>query len=390
MSLLTHYRQAARDSGRPLAALLKEALQFRLRGLKAGHSLGFSEYLDFGLHLNDLAPAQKQEFIGYRSQMALEEVLIDDYSRLISLDKLTMYALMRGHGLPAPALRASYGAARPTGNNGWRVLTTPEALTAFLREPGTLPLYCKPSFGSYGRGNVLIESLDGDHLLLSPTGRVPLADFVASLDPARTLGWVLQEPLSPHPDVQALTGSDRISGLRIHSFASVRGPQVTHMIFKINAGQRVSDNFEHGASGNLLAGVNVDTGRIERVVSGIGPGQQRNPRLPLTGRQLEGEIVPQWQEAKELVLQAHLAFPGYLLPGWDVALCAGGPRLLEVNAFGDVDLGQHAYRRGFLDARLRALLRERGLEKSVFSAPKPSAVSARNGRRGQRRHHWPW
>jgi hypothetical protein len=390
MSLLTHYRQAARDSGRPLAALLKEALQFRLRGLGTGHALGFSEYLDFSLHLHDLDATQKQEFLGYRSQRVLEETLIDDYSRLLSLDKLTMYALMRGHGLPTPALRASYGAARPAGGTSWRVLTTPAALAAFLREPGTLPLYCKPSFGAYGRGNVLIESLDGDHVNLSPGGRVPLADFVATLDVERTLGWVLQEPLTPHPDVQALTGSNRISGLRIHSFASVRGPQVTHMIFKINAGQKVSDNFEHGASGNLLAGVNVDTGRIERVISGVGPGQQRNPRLPLTGRQLEGETVPLWREARELVLQAHLAFPGYLLPGWDVALCADGPKLLEVNAFGDVDLGQHAYRRGFLDARLRTLLRERGLEESLFSAPKRSAVSASNGRRGARRHHWPW
>jgi hypothetical protein len=390
MSLLTAYRAAAQASGRSLPALLLEALQLRLHRAGAGHGLGLSEYLDFQLYLNDLSPEAKREFCGFRGQDALEQVLIDDTSRLISLDKFTMYAVLSAYGLPIPALRASYGTARPRGFGPLRSLTTPAELEAFLREPGQLPLYVKPSYGAYGRGNVLIQALDGDQLLLGSGERVAVAAFVASLDVNRTLGWVLQQPLTPHPAVEQLTGSPKISGLRVHSFLTPRGPVLTRAMFKINAGLRDSDNFEHGASGNLLAAVDLDTGRLTRVVAGTGANQQRNPVLARTGQTIEGATVPDWPAVVNLVLEAHRAVPGYLMPGWDIALCGDGPRILEVNAFGDVDLTQHAHRRGFLDAALRALLRERGLEELVLSGAGASEVSPRNHRRGRRKHHWPW
>jgi hypothetical protein len=54
---------------------------------------------------------------------------------------------------------------------------------------------------------------------------------------------------------------------------------------------------------------------------------------------LEGFHVPHWNDVKALVCEAHKAFPGYVCPGWDVAICKDGPKILEVNFFGDIEPG---------------------------------------------------
>lgn len=383
MSLLNTYRQAAHVSGRSLPALLIEAARLRL----GPQRLGISEYIDFQLYQNDLDWPAKTAFGGLRAQQVLEDILVDDYSRFLSQDKLSMYALMQGFGLPIPRLRAMYRTLRPS---SVLQLPTPQALAAYLRDAAHLPVYLKRAFGSYGRGNALVTAVDGDQVVLGNGQKEPLDDFCASLDDGRGLGWILQDPLQAHGEIAALTRSSKISGLRVHSFRTPGGVRITKAIFKVNAGLRDSDNFEHGASGNLLGAVDIETGRVTRAIAGVGFDQQVNPSHPLTQAPLLGFSVPNWAEVKQLVTNAHTAFPGFLCPGWDIALCADGPKILEINAFGDIDLSQHAYRRGFLDETLRALLNERGLLPLLSVGPGERERSPVNHRLGRRRHHWPW
>jgi hypothetical protein len=383
MSLWDSYERAAATAKRSVASLLREATRLRLSRLR----LGLSEYIDFRLYEDDLSWAEKRAFGGIRAQAILEELLIDDYSSILSLDKVTMYALLAGFDLPIPRLRATYRSLRPTSVPS---LQTPEELERYLTQSANTSVYCKRAFGSYGRGNLLIKRVDGDHVVLGSGKKEPLSQFCASLDDGRTLGWVLQEPLSPHPDIAALTGSDKISGLRVHTFLSAKSTRVIKAIFKINIGQRDSDNFEHGASGNMLGAVDIATGRVVRAISGVGLEQRVNPKHPVSGADIVGFALPTWTGVTELVREAQKAFPGFICPGWDIALCADGPRILEVNAFGDIDLSQHAYRRGFLDAELLSLLRERGLEALLDAPAKRRTRSPKNNRFGARKHHWRW
>ena len=383
LSLFKDYRQAAIQSGRPLPALLLEAARLRIgRG-----RLGLSEYIDFQLYLNDLNQAEKSAFGGVRAQAVLEEILIDDYSRFLSLDKVSMYALLDSFGFPIPTIRATYRTLRPS---AVPQLRTPQDLASYLSGASRLPVYLKRSFGSFGRGNTLVTEVRSEEVVLGNGAVEPLESFCASLDEGRTLGWILQEPLQAHSDIAALTGSTKISGLRIHTFLLPGEAQVAKAVFKINAGLRDFDNFEHGATGNLLGAVDLCSGRITRAIAGVGRGQLLNPAHPVTGRQLKGFLIPYWKEVVELVTDAHKAFPGFLCPGWDVALCADGPRILEVNAFGDIDLSQHACRRGFMDARLEDLMRARRLLPLLGAAGARKRRSAVNGRLGMRKHHWPW
>lgn len=370
---------AAAESRRSVMSLLREALRLR----RSMGQIGVSEYIDFRLYLEDLTFEQKAAFGGWRAQAVLEEVLVDENSRFLSLDKITMYTLLQGYGLPIPALRAVYRSRRPQGIVN---LASAEVLANYLAVPGNLPVYIKPSHGSYGRGNILAREVREGELILGDGSALNLGEFCRSLGDGKTLGWILQEPLSPHAGIAALCG-DKISGLRIHTFLAPDGPRVLKAIFKINIGGEDSDNFRHGASGNMLAAVDDGTGEITRVVSGVGPNQASNLVHPRTGKALLGFRLPHWEEIKSLVCEAHLAFPGYLCPGWDVAICNNGPKILEVNFFGDMDLSQHAYRRGFLDADFMRLLKACGLE-DCLTRTRRGLSALGQARRGDR--YWPW
>jgi Sugar-transfer associated ATP-grasp len=374
--------QAARDSNRSILSLVIEAMKLRY----SVGGIGLSEYLDFRLYLDDLTFAEKTAFWGWRGQTILEEILIDDYARFLSLDKITMYALLRGYGLPIPEVRAVYRSQRP---QSLLSIASPEALAHYFRDSTHLPVYLKPSFGSYGRGNTLVSRLEQDMVILGDASSVPLDNFCRSLDNGRPLGWILQEPLVPHAQI-ALACGEKISGVRIHTSLTPHGPEIVKAIFKINIGLEDSDNFQHGASGNMLAALDVNSGKVTRVVSGTGLEQKINPSHPKTGQALVGFQLPYWTEIKSVVYEAQLAFPGFLCPGWDIAICNDGPKILEVNSFGDIDLSQHVYRRGFVDEPFKALLSERGLLGLLTTANKPTEKCTRNNRLGRRKSHWWW
>jgi hypothetical protein len=377
MALLAQFHAAAQVTGRSLPAIVMEALLLRLGGAR----LGLTEYIDYQLYQDDLSWEQKRRFGGQRQQSVMEEILVDDYSRFISLDKVTMY------GLAIPRLRATYGTLRPT---GVRQLHSVAELSDFLHTPANPPLYFKRAFGSYGRGNVVVTACEDGQVVTGGGERIALGTFAAQLGDAGPLGWLLQEPLRSHSAIAEWTGSDKVSGVRLHTFLTRHGVVATHAVFKINAGKLDSDNFAHGASGNMLASVDIASGSICRIAAGVGPDQRTNAPHPVSGRNLVGLTLPYWEQTVALATEAQKAFPGFLCPGWDIAICDDGPRILEVNAFGDIDLPQHASRTPFANDALLALMRERKLDGLLTASPRHSKRSPANHRLGVRRHHWPW
>jgi hypothetical protein len=380
--LLRLLSRAASESGRSVTSIILEFMQLR----SSVGRIGFSEYFDFRLYMGDLSLDQKRAFGGWKGQAVLEEILIDEYAKFLSLDKITMYGLLQSFNFPIPQTRAVYRSARPSALVN---LATPADLANFFKRAGSLPVYMKPSFGSYGRGNTLVKQLDGDRLTLGDGSTIGLKEFCESLDDGSSLGWILQEPLTPHSRIAEICGN-KVSGVRVHTFLSPKGVTVTKAIWKINVGAEDSDNFRHGASGNMLAALNIETGEVTRVIGGTGFDQKVNPAHPVSGKPLVGFQVPHWQEIKALVCDAQLAFPGFICPGWDIAICEDGPKVLEINQLGDIDLSQHAYRQGFIDDAFVALMRERQLDGLLQGSSEKSSRSSKTGRLGRRTHHWRW
>jgi hypothetical protein len=196
------------------------------------------------------------------------------------------------------------------------------------------------------------------------------------------------ETLRPHGEIAAVAG-DSISSVRIHVLRLRKGPTMFRPVWKIARRGATVDNFQQGASGNLLASIDVSSGRVERVVSGQGHRQLVNVPHPDTGRCLRGFQLPHWEALREMVREAPELFPCFLCQGWDVAICPNGPVLLEVNWFGGVDLSQHSYGRGFLEGELLDLMHERNLE-PLLRGRYARSRACTNRRLGRRKAHWPY
>jgi putative polysaccharide biosynthesis protein len=366
----------------PLPALLAGWLQTRL----GPGRISLSEYCIFNLYRPSLSAQERKAFVGQRGQAILIDILADDYSMILNLDKLTFDHVARSAGLPVPAMFAVYAPQQRPG--AFHKLTNVEELRDFLRGWRRFPIYCKPSCGGSGTYNFQIEGWADERAIVDGDRAVSVEELAARLTEPTGFGFLLMEALRQHDDMVAVAG-DSISGIRIHVLRLRDGPTIFRPLWKIARQGAVVDNHRGGASGNLVASIDASTGRVGRVVSGIGHRQLVDVPHPDTGQQLTGFQLPHWQALREMVRGAAELFPGFLCQAWDVAICPGGPVVLEVNWFGGLRMPQHAYGRGFLEGEFLDLLRERNLEPLLRGRNARSRALA-NDRFGRRKAHWPY
>ncbi len=77
---------------------------------------------------------------------------------------------------------------------------------------------------------------------------------------------------------------------------------------------------------------------------------------PGTGARVTGRVVPFWRETAQLAVDAHRTLPGRVFIGWDIAITADGPKILEGNSFADPMFPQRVFRQGIGHTRLGELL----------------------------------
>ncbi len=378
----TNLQTARKITGRSYLDLILEIIKLRLSTGK----IGISEYFDYRLFDDDISFEKKLEFCGYRGQAILEDILVDDYSKILSLDKLTFHHIMKSYGFSVPGLKALYTeTGRPF--SGKRI-TNQNKLINYLRNDTIYPIYLKPSFGAYGSTNTQITGIENDSLILGDNSKKNIYDFCKQIKDPSGFGLLIQETLKPHSKIVNLCG-EKISGLRVHPFLGNDGLYIHRVLWKINVGTNDTDNFSSGLTGNMLADVDLNTGRITRVVSGIGLNQKEVQQHPTTGETLVGFELPWFNEAIQLVKDAAILFPGFICQGWDIAICEDGPVAIEVNWFGDVELPQYSGRHGFLDQKFLSLMKSRNLDKYLKGRARPCHMNP-TGRLGWRGSHWPY
>lgn len=214
------------------------------------------------------------------------------------LDNKALFAdAMAARGLPTPPLLASYIGGR------WRVLS----------EAGLCGhVVVKPVLGSKGRGLSIVE---GERLLRE----APPQDSIAT-------PVVVQAPYA------AAINAGSLNTIRALMVRAPTGEAVlcaaTHRF-----GTRASGAVDNFSAGGLVARIDRDTGTL-------GPGMTIGPRNrvlvmpahPETGERIEGVVVPRWDEVRELLSDLGAAFPELHYVGWDIAVGADGPTVIEGNA----------------------------------------------------------
>ncbi|MFV0296875.1 MAG: sugar-transfer associated ATP-grasp domain-containing protein, partial [Hyphomicrobiaceae bacterium] len=269
-------------------------------------------------------------------------------------DKLAATTLLGGFGFPTIPTRALYSEtfelpAVPT-------FKSADELAAFLRDESQYPLFGKPSNGLQSIGSASLANYDKttDSIVMLHGKRLAVDEFAAEVATSFADGYILQGRLDPHPDIAGLCGT-RLATCRIVTLRDEDGIGVTRSLWKIPGGQNVADNFWR--SGNMIGQLDPDTGTVLRVQSGAGLAATEPEAHPDTGETMIGFKIPHFEEAKALAIRAHKVFKEINLIGWDMAITANGPVIVEPNITPDFFLPQAADRTGILDDKMKALLK---------------------------------
>lgn len=360
-SLFENILAAQTESGKSTLLQLSEMLKLRLRR----PPVGISEYFEYGVWHASITPALRDEFIGWRQSSELDRKLNDDDSRILANDKLLNYLVLHVNGLPIPPPMATYSAyGRRIGRE--QVLLTQDDVRSFLNGK-VYPFYVKPISAGYGRGVLGVTQREGDRFRLIDGRLIGIDEFMAPFSFSPYKGMLFQKPLTAHPDIADVTGTQAISCVRFICFVTSSGPVVHTAFWKITTGQNMLDNFSHGDYGNCLGAIDLESGTIKRVIARMGPGGQVE-RHPTTQKPLIGLTLPDWVRAVDLVRSASRHFPGLRLQNWDVALCPEGPVLLELNTESELAVPQAISGRGLMDARLRSILADIARDKAAYQA----------------------
>lgn len=351
MKLLNSARRIRNATGKSISRQLIEALSLRL----SHNWVGLSEYFEYGIWDPQLTDLQRREFIGWRRSSELDRLLNDDYSRILANDKLINYSILTTQKFPIPRPIATYSTDRRTIADEL-TLHSKEDVSAFLAT-ATFPLFVKPISAGYGRGVMGVSGLVDGRVSLLNGKSIGFDEFFAPFLFLPFKGMLLQECIEAHPAIKELTGSSAICCVRMICFVISSGPVIHTAFLKIVTGSNMLDNFSHGDYGNCLGSVDLATGTITHVIARVGPGGSIE-RHPTTNKLMIGFTLPDWIRAQELVKRATSHFPGLRIQNWDVAFTPTGPVLVELNTESELAVPQAINHRGFMDNRLKEILRD--------------------------------
>jgi hypothetical protein len=99
-------------------------------------------------------------------------------------------------------------------------------------------------------------------------------------------------------------------------------------------GTVATEPVDNVSRGGLTSSVDLQTGRLGPAVGLPREGRRiQVDRHPDTGRQITGQLVPQWAKVRELGLRLMAAFPELDHVGWDLAVSDRGPLVVEGNGY---------------------------------------------------------
>jgi hypothetical protein len=333
------------ESGKSLGSLIRD-----VAGLSWGAGrLQPSEYFLYGLYDDQRFPGDiKKTFLG-TDRLAQLLYSLDMPWPEIAKDKPTLTALLRGHDLPIPETQAMRHADRDF--PGAVALRCKDDVERFLRSEAKYPLFTKPTDSVCSLGVASLERYvrKSDCVVTRDKQRVPVSEFAEQVEKYADGGYLFQTRLAPHPDIAKVVGN-QISTVRMFVLVDDQGPLLLRASWKIASGATVADNFWR--IGNMLGGIDVDTGKVIRVLRRTEKGTEIAEKHPKTGVRFNDLVFPEWKSMCEVVMRGAAAVPSCHFQGWDVALTDQGPVLVELEGDGgDPIMEQLCFDSGLLQGR---------------------------------------
>ena len=345
-----------------------------MRRVLGRQKLSPDEYFMLGLHRGEMTDAERDAFLGGRAVTALNAALAGGKRRNLSdliNDKVKTTMVLERAGLPTSEMRAIYV---PQGAPGpWPILSSAAAIAAYLLTPGHLPVFGKPLAGSRSLGTISIIAAQGDQVELGDGRRVNALALATEIVAAFYNGYIFQELLRPHPEVERLTGP-AIGALRVLTLWQGGAAVPLYTFLRLPGKGAMADDVGSGLA-NAAAFVDLDTGIITRAQHANDLGGTTVDVAPVTEMPLIGVALPDFARAIQLATQAHAMFAQHGVIGTDTVLTDRGPIILELNANPLQSNFQRCSGTGLLNPKYRPLylaaLAEKGITKPQRGLPLP-------------------
>ncbi|MEO8479697.1 MAG: sugar-transfer associated ATP-grasp domain-containing protein [Gemmatimonadota bacterium] len=286
--------------------------------------------------------SERLKFLSWHDRRRLEEFFNARTDVDLVRSKLRSDEFCRTHDLPTPARLAIWNSSTTSANDPGRVISTPVELHELI-EQHPEGLVCKRDYGGGGEQVVIFVAADATGLSMADGTRWSVAQLVERMSgPHR---WLLQARVMPHPELLALSGSaDGATTVRIVTCLRSNGDvTVLPATLKLPDHGSGLDNF---GAGNPAVAVS-EGGVLGAACHGIdGPVIDRHPT---TGLVFSGVVLPDWDAAVALAKQGQQLLPTLRSIGWDIALSAGGPLIVEPNDWWSSDVVQQPGLRGLVD-----------------------------------------
>jgi hypothetical protein len=230
--------------------------------------LAFHEYFYYRLY--DVPESGRDavtRYVGKRVQNRMHRACNDMRWHAACNDKILFHTIAEGAGLPVPQTVACFHTLARTGPG--RSLTDAAKLRRFLGDASVYPLFAKPADGMYSIGAMHLAGLDGDRTMLKGGKRVSQEEVIEYICGLTREGYLLQKPLQPHPDLQAVFG-EALVAVRLLMLSTCEGPRLESAVVKVPSPANVGDNFWR--EGNMLGALDPCTGCMTRLV--VGPAAQ--------------------------------------------------------------------------------------------------------------------
>ncbi|WP_299294553.1 sugar-transfer associated ATP-grasp domain-containing protein [uncultured Tateyamaria sp.] len=296
---------------------------------RGAQKLSGPEYYSLRLFDPDIAPTAKRAFLGQAGINALNTSMnppVAVPTRAFVGNKLLYTQLLAQLGIGTSTTQALVSKFRDAGK--LPILRSADDIATFLRETAQFPLFGKPHHGSLSEGSVRIDGRDGDTLRLGNGLTQDIAAFAEEVMDRYPGGFLMQTALDPHPDMAVIAGPS-IGCVRIVTVNDGAGPTPAYAVWKLPAPAAMSDNFWQ--DGSLLAHIDLHSGEILTCVRGTGLKAERMADHPVSGAPMVGVTLPFWAETLKIAQDAHAVFPEFGVCGFDIAVTADGPKVLECN-----------------------------------------------------------
>ena len=350
-SMAESMQRAAAQTGAAPMQLMREYSRLAFGPGK----LSFEDYMKYRLFDDAwLAGADKADFIGARRNrdLVVEINYRHDWHGILT-NKVASQSYLAAYGLPTIAPLAIFAPGMNIPSD--RLLLSRDDLRAFLLREENYPLFGKPVESFQSLGALALQACDaGAGELIAVDGkRLAVDATIADIEKHYAAGYLFQRMLRPNRDLIPVIG-ERLATVRVLTITTPAGPMAIRAGWKLPAAGNVADNFWR--AGNMLAGLDFETGRIVKVTSGAALEMKDVTHHPDTGAALIGVAVPDWENMKSVAVEGAKVLRHFGTIGWDIAPTDDGPVIVEANETPDFSLIQIADRRGVWGKEFSALL----------------------------------